>query len=48
MLIPLTLAALLGTGPSVGLIWHYPFTDLGTAAVAGTGVTTMTSRAAWA
>jgi hypothetical protein len=47
MLVPLTLAALLGTVPSVGLIWHYPFTDQGTALVAGTGVTTMTSRAAW-
>jgi hypothetical protein len=48
MVIPFVLAALVGADPSVGFIWHYPFVDQGTRAVADTGASTMTSRAPWA
>ncbi len=47
MIVPFLLAAMILAEAPVGFIWHYPFVDQGTTAVAATGVTTMTSRAPW-
>ncbi|MBM3496296.1 MAG: hypothetical protein FJX72_18535, partial [Armatimonadetes bacterium] len=33
--------------PRVGFIWHFPFVDVGTAQVAGSGATSMIARVPW-